>query len=75
MPTPDGAVQDYRLDAYLQLRPGADGLVSQSEHDGIYVVSRTTKPSAGAGATDIEAITFQSGRRGTFASGLSCRPT
>lgn len=73
--TPDGAVQDYRLDAYLQLRAGADGVLSPSERDGIYVVSRTTRPSAGARATDIEGITFESGRRGTFASGLSCRPT
>ena len=73
--TDGGAVQEFRLDAYLVLTPGTDGVLSQSERDGIYVVSKTTRPSSGARASDVEAITFEPGQRGTFRSGLSCRPT
>ena len=70
-----GAVQDFRLNAYLILSPGDDGVLSGTERDGIYVVSKITRPSARAAASGVETITFGPGERGTFPAGLSCRAT
>ncbi|GGH39730.1 hypothetical protein SAMN05444007_11316 [Cribrihabitans marinus] len=70
-----GAVQDFRLNAYLILSAGDDGVISGAERDGLYVVSKITRPSARAAASEVETITFEPGERGTFPSGLSCRAT
>lgn len=67
-----GGVQDFRLNTYLVLAAGSDGALSARERDGLYVVSRITRPSAGARATEIESIAFEPGKRGAFASGLAC---
>ena len=69
----NGAVQDFKLNSYLILSPGSDGVISASERDGIYVISKTTRPSARASARSVETITFEPGASGTFPSGLSCR--
>lgn len=61
-----GAVQEFELNSYLILTGG--GAVS----DGLYVVSKITRPS-GRGASKVESIAFEPGSRGTFVSGLSCR--
>ncbi|MEM7318216.1 MAG: pyruvate/2-oxoglutarate dehydrogenase complex [Pseudomonadota bacterium] len=70
-----GAVQDFRLNAFLVLSPGSDGVIRSDERDGLYVVSKITRPSSRSAASTIESITFEPGKRGTFASGLSCRAT
>ena len=69
----NGAQQDFKLNTYLILNAGSDGVVSARERDGIYVVSKTTRPTAGAQATSVESITFGPTGRGRFASGLTCR--
>lgn len=70
-----GSVQEFKLNSYLILSPGSDGVLSPAERDGLYVISRTTRPSARARATAVDTIAFESGYRGTFPSGLSCRAT
>lgn len=71
----NGAVQDFTLNSFLVLSPGDDGVLRSGDRDGLYVVSKLTRPSARARATDIETITFEPGDRATFTSGLSCRAT
>lgn len=71
--TASGTVEDFELNSYLVLSAGADGVISANERDGLYVVTRLTRPAANADATDIETIAFEPGDRGTFRLGYSCR--
>lgn len=69
----DGSRQDFELNAYLILNPGSDGVLSASERDGIYVVTKTTRPTSSSQASNIETITFSPTSRARFPSGLACR--
>lgn len=69
----DGTRQEFELNAYLILNAGSDGVLSASERDGLYVVSKTTRPPGNAPVTDIESITFGPTSRASFPSGLACR--
>ncbi|WP_299148080.1 pyruvate/2-oxoglutarate dehydrogenase complex [uncultured Tateyamaria sp.] len=65
----NGTVEEYKLNSYVMFEPGSGA------RDGLYVVSKATRPSARRAATKVETIAFAPGERGTFASGLSCRAT
>ena len=66
--TSNGAVQEFQLNTYLVLTSG-----TTTRRDGLYVISRSTRPSAGAAVNRIESIAFEPGKRGTFPSGLTCQ--
>lgn len=68
----DGSTRTVTLDAYVTLMPGADGVWSPKERDGLYAVSVVTRPGAG-GAPKVQGITFGPGGQASFASGLTCR--
>ncbi|MEO0979361.1 MAG: pyruvate/2-oxoglutarate dehydrogenase complex [Pseudomonadota bacterium] len=69
--TADGQTQTITLDAYLQLSPGSDGILSNSERDGIYIV--TIKTRGRGGSTSLTGIKFGPRGQATFRSGLTCR--
>ncbi|WP_434050799.1 MAG: hypothetical protein RDA78_15885 [Roseibium sp.] len=69
--TADGQTQTITLDAYLQLTPRSDGILSNSGRDGIYIVTIKTR---GRGAnTSLTGIKFGPRSQATFRSGLTCR--
>lgn len=72
--TRDGSSYRMTLDAIVRLTPGGDGQLSPSERDGLYAMTITTRPARGQ-PPRLEGITFGPGESGTFASGLTCRPT
>lgn len=65
-----GQTQTVTLDAYLRLSPGADGVLTRYERDGIYVMTVRTR---GRGKTTLSGAKFGPRGSGTFASGLTCR--
>lgn len=69
--TADGQTQTITLDAYLRLSPGSDGILSNSERDGIYIV--TIKTRGRGGSTTLTGIKFGPRGQATFRSGLTCR--
>lgn len=68
----NGQSETISLDAYLKLSPGADGVLSNHERDGIYIVTIKTR---GGGASSLRGIKFGPRGQDTFHSGLTCRAT
>ena len=69
----DGSIQEYQLRAYLILASRTDGKISAAGRDGIYAVSKVTRPRGKRAASQIETIEFAPGESGTFSTGLSCK--
>ena len=69
--TASGQTQRITLDAYLRVSAGADGVVSNLERKGIYIV--TIKTTGGGQASSLSGIKFGPNGQGRFASGLTCR--
>lgn len=66
----EGQSQTVSLDAYLQLSPGADGVLRNSGRDGIYIL--TVKTRAGRRST-LTGTKFGPRGQGSLPSGLTCR--
>jgi hypothetical protein len=72
--TSGNQVQDIQLNAYLQASKTSGSAGPALISDGIYVVTITTRPAAGAPASSVESITFSPRGSASFRSGLTCRP-
>lgn len=66
----NGLTQTISLDAYLTLSPGSDGVLSNYERDGIYIVTIKTR---GGGGSTLTGIKFSPRGQASFRSGLTCR--